>query len=229
MTPPKAAVVSELQRLAKEESNFKQLGVCAAQYSSAIAKLRDQADVFARQLQVLSSNSPSDLPNQRSVPETAQCISQVQDYRTLLVDRLHDKVEASLKDCQKDAADTRAKLKKIHATKNRRNQKSRTVTSVQEAASDHHARVHTRLWRTMRDFLQTELAFHVKAVELYSTACSTVLHCTPLYSTACSTAVGEQQSPVEASVFLIHTLAYTHVATAMAACDSLLINPLFHL
>ncbi|XP_018013534.1 CBY1-interacting BAR domain-containing protein 2 [Hyalella azteca] len=155
---------NQLKLLSKDESSLRNLCTATAKYANVVAKLRGQGDDIATQLHTLSTSAIFEPHLKNKIFFAAQCVSQVQDYRSLQVERLERQVVPSLHACATSCRQARSKRTSFAAN----NSDNPKLAEDRKALQD-------RCWRALRDLLQTELASHVRAVELYSQACSQIL------------------------------------------------------
>ncbi|KAM5134114.1 CBY1-interacting BAR domain-containing protein 2 [Callospermophilus lateralis] len=184
------------------ERYFGQFCSLLAAYTRKTARLRDKADQLVKQLVDFANTESPEM--RATVRDFAEDLAQVQDYRQAEVERLETKVVMPLKLYGAHIKQTRAEIKKFkRVQKNeikqlekleklrRKSPSDRQMiaeTNVQRASVDTGRTTHQLeetvdafqrqklrdLQRVLSDFVTIEMAFHAKAVEVYSRAFQTL-------------------------------------------------------
>ncbi|KAM5207877.1 CBY1-interacting BAR domain-containing protein 2 isoform 2-T2 [Hipposideros larvatus] len=180
------------------EKYFGQFCSLLAAYTRKTAGLRDKADRLVKQLIDFANTENPEL--RATMRNFAEDLAKVQDYRQAQVERLETKVVNPLKLYGTQIKQTRSEIKKFKRVRNNEikqlekleklRQKSPSdrqmiaETSVQRASVDASRTTHQLeetvdafqkqklkdLQKIFLDFVTIEMAFHAKAVEVYSSA-----------------------------------------------------------
>ncbi|ROT72697.1 putative protein FAM92A1 isoform X3 [Penaeus vannamei] len=150
------------ERIAGVEKHFGQICTSLGAYTRKTARLRDKGDEVSTALLRYGEVENLNKSLRSSLCETADTLAAVQDFRNVEVERLESRVVGELALYEGAIAETKLQKATVEA--------KRACENIEEQMDQFEQRKVTDLKRILKEFIQTELAFHAKAVELYTKA-----------------------------------------------------------
>ncbi|KAK9392656.1 protein FAM92B [Crotalus adamanteus] len=160
--------------IANAEKYFGSFCSLMAAYTRKTAKLRDKSDVLVKKLIDYANTENPEL--RTTVKTFAEDLAKVQDYRQAEVERLEQKVVEPLKVYGvliKQAKGQSSSLVESQAHKASVDA-SRTTQQLEETVDEFQKQKLKDIQKIFLDFIGIEMAFHAKALEVYSQAFQTL-------------------------------------------------------
>ncbi|XP_052007875.1 CBY1-interacting BAR domain-containing protein 2-like [Xyrauchen texanus] len=184
--------------ISNAEKYLGQFCMLLASYTRKTAKLRDKADMLARQLHDYASTEDPELSN--CIKNFSEDLAMVQDYRQAEVERLETRVVAPLKAYGDIVKTKHADLKRFNSDRNKElkelqrfdkikqknpadrqsisqaevnvqkatNNADRSTRQMEETIIDFQRQKLEDLKKIFMDFIMVEMLFHAKALEVYT-------------------------------------------------------------
>ncbi|TSK28198.1 Protein FAM92A [Bagarius yarrelli] len=152
------------QNISHVEKHFGELCQLFAGYVRKTARLRDKADLLVREIGLYADTETPNLKN--GLKHFADQLAKIQDYRQAQVERLDAKVVEPMK-----AYGSFVKLKRAETELQRATMDATRTTQLLEETIDLFERQKIRdIKKIFGEFVTVEMAFHAKALEMYTTA-----------------------------------------------------------
>ncbi|KAG2464944.1 FA92A protein, partial [Polypterus senegalus] len=146
------------------KKHFGQLCQLFAAYTRKTARLRDKADLLVKEVHFYGDTETPNL--RKGLKLFADQLAKVQDYRHAQVERLEAKVVEPLKSYGTILRFNRAESNLQRATMNA----TRTTLQLEEAIDEFEKKKIKDIKTIFTEFITIEMAFHAKALEVYTTA-----------------------------------------------------------
>ncbi|XP_019490380.1 PREDICTED: protein FAM92B [Hipposideros armiger] len=152
------------------EKYFGQFCSLLAAYTRKTAGLRDKADRLVKQLIDFANTENPEL--RATMRNFAEDLAKVQDYRQAQVERLETKVVNPLKLYGTQIKQTRSEIKKFKRVRNNEIKQLEKLEKLRQKSPSDRQMIFGLLspQKIFLDFVTIEMAFHAKAVEVYSSA-----------------------------------------------------------
>ncbi|KAH3772436.1 CBY1-interacting BAR domain-containing protein 1-B-like [Dreissena polymorpha] len=186
------------ERITSVEKNFGQLCETFSSYTRKTARLRDKGDQITKDLMTYIEGETLNPSSNKYFTEFAQNLSAIQDYRNAQVTRLETKVQQPLSNYGLKCKHTKADLKAAYAARDKEQKirkkldvargkgdarqiavletdlqkasvdSSRTTKNLEQQSDKFELEKLQDAKKVMTDFVMIEMAFHAKALEVYS-------------------------------------------------------------
>uniref|UniRef100_A0A8C7E798 CBY1 interacting BAR domain containing 2 n=1 Tax=Naja naja TaxID=35670 RepID=A0A8C7E798_NAJNA len=154
--------------IANAEKYFGSFCSLMAAYTRKTAKLRDKSDILVKKLIDYANTENPEL--RTTVKNFAEDLAKVQDYRQAEVERLEQKVVEPLK-----VYGVLIKQAKVESQAHKASlDASRTTQQLEETVDEFQKQKLKDIQKIFLDFTGIEMAFHAKALEVYSQAFQTL-------------------------------------------------------